>query len=31
MKEPIATEQIFNALGQRIGLRYHYEEAAAER
>jgi len=24
MKKAIATEQVFNALGQRIGVKYHY-------
>lgn len=26
MKKPITTEQILSPLGNRIGLRYHYED-----
>ena len=29
MKEPIATEQIFNGIGQRIGLKYHYADGSS--
>jgi len=29
MKVPIATEQIFNTIGQRIGLKYHYEDGSS--
>lgn len=29
MKEIKATEQIFNAIGQRVGLKYHYADGTS--
>jgi len=31
MNEPIETEQIFNDIGQKIGLRYRYADGSTER